>query len=56
MQTLLNTLGVINNRVLFDTAGITPSTNAHNIHQVSAINSDMLAQWQAWLTTHGMLP
>lgn len=56
LQTLLNTLGVINNRVLFDTVGITPSTNAHNIHQVSAINIDMLAQWQAWLTTHGMLP
>jgi dipeptidyl aminopeptidase/acylaminoacyl peptidase len=56
LQTLLNTLGVTNTRVLFDTTGITPSTNAHNIHQVSTINTDMLMQWRAWLTTHGVLP
>lgn len=56
LQSLLNTLGVTNSRVLFDTTGITPSTNAHNIHQVSALNTDMLTQWRAWLTTHGVLP
>jgi predicted esterase len=56
LQTLLNSLGVTNTRVFYDTTGITPSTNAHNIHQVSTFNADMLMQWRAWLTTHGVLP
>lgn len=55
LQTLLNTHGVPNNRVLYDTTSTTPNGNKHNLHQVPAFNTDMLAQWHAWLITHGVL-
>ena len=58
LQTLLNNLGVTNTRILYDTTGITPANNAHNIQNTSfytAPTSGILAQWQAWLITHGVL-
>lgn len=55
LQTLLTSLGVPHTRVLYDTTTTTPNGNKHNLHQVPAFNTDMLAQWQAWLITHGVL-
>jgi dienelactone hydrolase len=59
LQTLLNPLGVTNTRILYDTTGITPANNAHNIQNTTfytAPTTGILAQWQAWLITHGVLP
>ncbi len=55
LQNRLTSQGVENERVVFDTAGL--STGArHNLHQTPAINSDMLARWRAWLVSRGVLP
>jgi dienelactone hydrolase len=59
LQTLLNSLGVINTRILYDTTGITPTNNAHNIQNTpfyTAASTGILAQWQAWLIARGVLP
>jgi len=59
LQTLLNPLGVTNTRILYDTTGITPANNAHNIQNTTfytAPTTGILSQWQAWLITHGVLP
>lgn len=59
LQTLLNTQGVTNTRIFYDTTGITPANNAHNIQNTTfytAPTTGILAQWRAWLITHGVLP
>ena len=59
LQTLLNNLGVTNTRILYDTTGITPANNAHNIQNTTfytAPTTGILARWQAWLITHGVMP
>ena len=55
LQSQLNARGVTNHRVVYDTTGFSAG-DAHSIQNVPAINSDMLAQWQAWLITRGVLP
>ncbi len=55
LQSQLNLRGVTNQRVVYDTTGFSAG-DAHSIQNVPAINSDMLAQWQAWLITRGVLP
>ena len=59
LQTLLTTLGVTNNRIVYDTTGITPTTDAHNIqntHFYTDSTIGILDQWHAWLQTYGVLP
>ncbi len=59
LQTLLNTLGTTNNRIVYDTTGITPTSDAHNIQNTqfyTATTTGILDQWRAWLITHGILP
>jgi dienelactone hydrolase len=48
-QQLLVSLGVPNQRILY-------ATNLHNLHQDPTINTDILANYHAWLQTHGVLP
>ncbi|MFN0244506.1 MAG: alpha/beta hydrolase family protein [Planctomycetota bacterium] len=47
-QALLDTLRVPNQHIVYATA-------QHNLHQVPSFNADMLANFHAWLTTHGVL-
>lgn len=47
-QALLDSLRVPNQRIVYATA-------QHNLHQVPSFNADMLANFHAWLTTHGVL-
>lgn len=52
LQNLLIALGVPNQRILHPTTG----TAAHNLHQDATVWPQVLSAWQAWLTTHGVLP
>lgn len=59
LQTLLNAKGILNSRVVYDTTGITPANNAHNIQNTAFYTNavtGILPQWQAWLTAQGVLP
>ena len=59
LQTLLNTIGVTNTRIVYDTTGISPTTDAHNIqntHFYTDATTGILDQWRAWLQAHGVLP
>lgn len=59
LQSLLDSLAVPNLRVVFDTTGLTPASNAHNLHQshfYTDPGTGILDQWRAWLTTQGVLP
>lgn len=57
LNTLLTTLGVINNRVTYDATslGLTGSAS-HNIYSIPSFYPDVLTRWQAWLITQGVLP
>lgn len=52
LVTLLNTLEVPNARHLFPTTG----TSIHNLHFDTEVKAELLVYWNAWLTTHGILP
>jgi dienelactone hydrolase len=55
LQTLLNTLGITNQRVVFTISG----SDAHNLQNTSFYTepvTGILDQWHAWLITHGVLP
>ena len=59
LQTLLTTLGITKSRIVYDTTGITPGTDAHNIqntHFYTDTTSGILDQWHAWLIAKGVLP
>lgn len=53
-RALLDRKGVPNARHTYETAGLSPDLQ-HNLHKTQAFNSDMLARFRAWLTTHGVL-
>jgi alpha-beta hydrolase superfamily lysophospholipase len=55
LQTLLLARGMANNRIVYDTSGLTGGS-PHSIQNVPAINTDMLVNWRAWLISHGVLP
>jgi dienelactone hydrolase len=54
-KTGLEARGINHQRVIYDTTAFSTG-DAHSIQNVPAINSDMLAQWQAWLVARGVLP
>ena len=59
LQELLDARGIPNARIVYDTAGIVPSSNAHNLQQTHFYTdptAGVLDQWRAWLTTYGVLP
>ncbi|MBL9144851.1 MAG: beta-galactosidase [Verrucomicrobiaceae bacterium] len=59
LNNLLNTLSIINTRITYDTTSLGISGSAsHNIYSLSFYTqptTGVLAQWQAWLITHGVL-
>ena len=54
-KTGLEARGITHQRVIYDTTGFSTG-DAHSIQNVPALNSDMLARWQAWLVARGVLP
>jgi len=52
-QVQLDARSVPNSRVVYDVTGL-PGELQHNLHQVPAINTDMLAQTLAWYTQWGL--
>ena len=55
LQTLLSTLGIANNRILYTVSG----SNAHNLQNTTFYTeptTGILDQWHSWLITHGVLP
>jgi len=56
LNALLNTRGVINSRVTYDSTGLISSGSAaHNIY-TTTFYSDVLVRWRDWLTVHGIFP
>lgn len=56
LNTLLNTLGITNNRITYDSTGLISSgATAHNIY-ATTFYPDVLTQWQLWLVSNGVLP
>jgi pimeloyl-ACP methyl ester carboxylesterase len=57
LQDLLNTLGTVNYRQLYDT-GTQSGSESHNLYSAQNADylADMLTQWRAWLVTSGVLP
>jgi len=56
LNTLLNTLGITNSRITYDSTGIiSTGSAAHNIY-TTTFYPDVLTQWHAWLITNGVLP
>ena len=55
-QQVLNSNAVPNLRILYSSNSIANPSNWHNIHQDSAINSDVLTNTFQWFRTHGVLP
>jgi dienelactone hydrolase len=59
LETLLNRLGVPESRIVYDTTGITPAADAHNLqntHFYTDATTGVLDQWRAWLVSAGVLP
>lgn len=56
LSTLLNSLGIANSRITYDSTGLISSGSAaHNIY-ATTFYPDVLTQWRLWLTSHGVLP
>jgi hypothetical protein len=56
LHTLLNTLGVTNSRITYDSTGMGLTGSAsHNIY-ATTFYPDVLTQWRAWLIAQGVLP
>lgn len=51
---VLDAHAVANDRITFDTSALTPDFQ-HNLHKTPSFLADMLIEFQAWLTTHGVL-
>jgi hypothetical protein len=56
LHTLLNTLGVTNSRITYDSTGMGLTGSAsHNIY-TTTFYPDVLTKWRAWLVAQGVLP
>ena len=55
-QQVLNTNAVANQRIVYSSNSIANPNNWHNIHNDTAINTDVLTNTFQWFKTHGVLP
>jgi dienelactone hydrolase len=55
-QQVLNTNGVLNQRIVYSSNSIPNTNHWHNIHQDTSINADVLTNTFQWLKAHGVLP
>jgi dienelactone hydrolase len=55
-QQVLNTNGVLNQRILYSSNSIPNTNNWHNIHQDTSINADLLTNTFQWFKMRGVLP
>jgi hypothetical protein len=55
-QQVLNTNGVLNQRIVYSSNSIPNPNNWHNLHQDTSINADVLTNTFQWFKARGVLP